>query len=157
MPFIRPPINPDAPPAFANPTPVNTAPTSRQPIIANAFLPTDTGQLVAPKVSWLLWQCAAIMEEDDRLALLVPLSGTVTTSPGGAAEALGQVKALRDNLTPPGATVISSVDNIIQRVSGPVHKISLVGRALRLGYPIAPRPAWAPSAARRPCSAAAGS
>lgn len=123
MPFIGPPIT--------------LAPSPTGNIVPEAFLPKDTGTLVDPEVSWLYWHCNLVVDEDDRIACNVPLAGVVVTSAGGGADVLGGVKELRDNKQPAGATVKSSVANILQRVSGPVSTVRLVGQAIRLCYPVA--------------------
>jgi hypothetical protein len=102
------------------------------------FLPKDAGELIDPEVSWLSYQCVLVINEDDRIAVNVPLAGVVQTGAGGGQDALGDVARLRNNVAHPGPTVRSSVANIIQRVSGPVHTVRLVGEAMRLAYEIAP-------------------
>jgi hypothetical protein len=97
-------------------------------------------QFVDPDASWVAYQVAIEIDEDDRLAVHKPLNAanTVATNQDSSGSAAGgandvMVGAQVENAA---TSVSAKIPDVIQRLSAPTYKIRLSGRAIRLGYRI---------------------
>jgi hypothetical protein len=105
-------------------------------LFADADLPSDAGAAVDPSVSWLFYQCAVVTDEDDHIAVQMPLAGDAKPAADQGLSATGPVDALRKNTDVPKPAVTSNVEPIVQRVSPPLFTVRLVGEAMRVHHPV---------------------